>query len=315
VLDIQRATKAPEDVEALRVAKHLVDRRLRLKCLRRVELSADEFCQYHAIVYALLKNNVCTDTFKIVKQQVIGWLRNNGDTRLENGALLSSFRSEGFDNLFGDADNWSHYCDYLEQPTTWGEHVTLFAACQVYNVSINLVTSHADDRRCRLLMTPLNSADSCGRMQLCLYANWHYDATCANNGGSGDTNVVGASTHGAFINVGGDGDNAHRSVESSGNADVASAPPGVLVDFNSGDNDDDSRDVERSASTNVAPPPSGTTADSSAATKQDDDLSTGSTTNNDRVAALLFGNMDPPVAQVGNRLFPNDEIASSVDDL
>jgi hypothetical protein len=68
----------------------------------------------------------------LVRSVVVQWLRKNGDLILPNGAKLKEFVND---------KSYTVYCDEMAKEGTWGDHLTLIAAAEVFGARIFILSS------------------------------------------------------------------------------------------------------------------------------------------------------------------------------
>ena len=72
-----------------------------------------------------------------VRHQLVAWLRDNATYVTLSGEPLSAFIDSG---------SWSQFCQRMSQPKEWGDHVVLFAAAEVYQSDIIIISSVLGDQ-------------------------------------------------------------------------------------------------------------------------------------------------------------------------
>lgn len=95
----------------------------------RREIPGDGNCQFYALSDQLT-NEIKHAPF--IRRTIITWLRVNADTLLDNGAKISEF-------AYGR--DWSAYLQDMSRNKSWGDHLTLIAASEIFNRSIVVVSS------------------------------------------------------------------------------------------------------------------------------------------------------------------------------
>jgi hypothetical protein len=104
-----------------------------------------------------------------IRAQCVAWLRHNAEMELENGAKLKEF---------GHTDEgWDHYCTLMSLSGTWGDHLTLVAAAELFHVRIVIVSSVIDESQAIIEIVPTASGKDPQNLDviyLCHYAEFHY---------------------------------------------------------------------------------------------------------------------------------------------
>ncbi|EGC30731.1 hypothetical protein DICPUDRAFT_157493 [Dictyostelium purpureum] len=93
------------------------------------DIPGDGNCQMHAIsdqIYGDLNHS------RYIRNIIVIWLRNNKGFKLSNGATLSDFVS---------AASWEEYCNNMSKNGTWGDHLTLVAAAEIFKTNITIISS------------------------------------------------------------------------------------------------------------------------------------------------------------------------------
>ena len=80
----------------------------------------------------MMQSCVCIDIVLEVRGLVAAWLRQNGNLVVGEGRTLASLVS---------AASWDAYCAWMASPSAWGDHVSMFAAAQLFQVHVRLVSS------------------------------------------------------------------------------------------------------------------------------------------------------------------------------
>jgi hypothetical protein len=104
-----------------------------------------------------------------IRAHCVAWLRLNAEMELENGAKLKEF---GYND-----DGWDHYCNLMSFSGTWGDHLTLVAAAELFHVRIVIVSSAADESQALIEIVPTSTGKAPQNLDvifLCHYAEFHY---------------------------------------------------------------------------------------------------------------------------------------------
>ncbi|EGC31870.1 hypothetical protein DICPUDRAFT_10755, partial [Dictyostelium purpureum] len=97
------------------------------------DIPGDGNCQMHALsdqIYGDLNHS-----FEI-RRAIATWLIKNKNLVLSNGAKLSQFAV---------TTNWNKYCNQMARRGTWGDHLTLLAAAEVFKSQITVISSVESD--------------------------------------------------------------------------------------------------------------------------------------------------------------------------
>ncbi|EGC28392.1 hypothetical protein DICPUDRAFT_160229 [Dictyostelium purpureum] len=92
-------------------------------------IPGDGNCQMYALsdqIFGDLKHS-----FEI-RRAIATWLIKNKNLTLKNGAKISQF---------AHTTNWNKYCNQMARRGTWGDHLTLIAAAEVYKSKITIISS------------------------------------------------------------------------------------------------------------------------------------------------------------------------------
>jgi len=155
------------------LAKKRLQDRLKLYGMeQRKEVPGDGNCQMHS-----LSDQLCGsfEYSRFIRRSVVSWLRANGDLKLENGALLKEFV---FDK------SWDQYCNEMAKDGIWGDHLTLIAACELFNIKVIIISSVPGDNYIIEINPELSQARRV--VMLSHYAEYHYgsvqhiDPNCRN---------------------------------------------------------------------------------------------------------------------------------------
>merc|ERR1712166_920720 len=82
---------------------------------------------------------------QIVRRQIVEFLEANGDKPMDDGSIgmaVTLMLAIGCETV----EEWQAYCDEMStENVTWGDEVTLVAACTLYRAQISIVSSLADE--------------------------------------------------------------------------------------------------------------------------------------------------------------------------
>ena len=93
--------------------------------LKEYEVLGDGSCQFRALAYELYGDQKC-----------------HADVRAVIVAYLED-RADDYSQFVND-ETWPEYLVRMSKQDTWGDHLTLQACSDVYNVQINLITSYEE---------------------------------------------------------------------------------------------------------------------------------------------------------------------------
>eukprot|EP01125_Pyxidicula_operculata_P022670 TRINITY_DN9490_c0_g1_i1.p1 TRINITY_DN9490_c0_g1~~TRINITY_DN9490_c0_g1_i1.p1 ORF type:complete len:495 (+),score=71.41 TRINITY_DN9490_c0_g1_i1:136-1620(+) len=98
------------------------------------EIMGDGNCQMYSLSDQLTGN---TSHHKFIRRELVAWLRDNKDLVLPNNAKLEDFVYN---------QTWDSYCDDMAKDCTWGDHLTLTAATEVFRIRIFILSSIPDSQ-------------------------------------------------------------------------------------------------------------------------------------------------------------------------
>lgn len=130
-------------------------------------ISGDGNCQF-ASVSNQLENFGVTVSHEILRQKSVAWLRLNGSYVLANGSKISDFLSM-------NETSWNKYCDGLAKPNAWGDHLSLIALSQLYQLRIVIISSVRSEDYITIV-TPLNASAQEKTLLLGHLHESHYDS-------------------------------------------------------------------------------------------------------------------------------------------
>jgi hypothetical protein len=139
--------------------RQLLRRRLEEKGLRENEIDGDGNCQFRAIADQLYSSS---DRYAEVRTDIVEHLR-------LNAPLYSGFVHD----IPYDA-----YIENMGRDGTWGDHVTLQAASNLYGLEIRVYTSY--DENWERVIRPTDGGNIRGVIQLSFYAELHYNSVYPN---------------------------------------------------------------------------------------------------------------------------------------
>jgi len=128
-------------------------------------IPGDGNCQFSSI------SDQITDSIKhapFIRRLIVHWLTVHADTVLENGAKLSEFSYD---------KEWKVYLNEMSKNGIWGDHLTLIAAAEIFNVSIVIISSVANDDNYLLEINPTiqhKGIPPVGKLMLSHLTEFHY---------------------------------------------------------------------------------------------------------------------------------------------
>ena len=134
--------------------RQLLRRRLDGLGLRENEVDGDGNCQFRAIADQLYGSS---DRYAEVRANIVEHIRSNS-------SRYSAFVPESYDA----------YIENMGRDGTWGDHVTLHAASNVYDLEIRVYTSY--DGNWEQVIRPTNNGNIRRAIQLSFYAELHYNS-------------------------------------------------------------------------------------------------------------------------------------------
>jgi hypothetical protein len=127
-------------------------------------------CQFRAVAAAMWDGD--ESRHSEIRSSVIDWLRENEKTEIDrSGTLVSSFLDTA------QHTSWIDYLNHQRLPNSWGDHLTLYGASNVYNVEIRVVSSVEALRDENAITTILPHGDRQPekRITLSLWHETHYN--------------------------------------------------------------------------------------------------------------------------------------------
>lgn len=135
----------------------------------------DGNCQMRAISDQI---NGDENQHKDVRSKIISWLNTNEKFAVddEGTATLGDFIDRD------QFPRWATYTSYMSRNGTWGDHITLLAAAEVYGVSIGII-SNVDDNGTGNYITSINprSKKSTKTINLSHWHEMHYNSLHPSN--------------------------------------------------------------------------------------------------------------------------------------
>ncbi|EGC35636.1 hypothetical protein DICPUDRAFT_78671 [Dictyostelium purpureum] len=153
----------PELTEVEKARKRLNERMELYQLMARREIPGDGNCQMHALsdqIYGNLNHS------RAIRKSIVSWLRKNKNLSLPNGARLSSFVST----------SWDRYCNNMAKNGTWGDHLTLIAAAEIFKTNISIISTAESEGNFVIEVTPSKKSDS--GILLSHFAEFHYGSLC-----------------------------------------------------------------------------------------------------------------------------------------
>jgi len=123
----------PSDPEDEPSPQESLDERLSLYGLKeKTAIKGDGNCQFSALADQLYND---PSAHAKVRKMVVNWLRENRNYTLPNGTrIIDYLQTERF-------PEWKDFGDYMEQDKVWGDHFTLIAASELFQIKIVVVSS------------------------------------------------------------------------------------------------------------------------------------------------------------------------------
>ena len=138
--------------------RQLLRRRLFWRGLRENEVDGDGNCQFRAIADQLYGS---PDRYAEVRANIVEHLRSNS-------SRYSAFVPDSYDT----------YIENMGRDGTWGDHLTLQAASNVYGLEIRVYTSY--DGNWERVIRPTDDGNIRRAIQLSFYAELHYNSVYPN---------------------------------------------------------------------------------------------------------------------------------------
>jgi len=96
-------------------------------------IPGDGNCQMHSLSDQLCGN---LKHHAHIRRRLVSWLRANSKLELPNGATLDQFAND---------QSWDDYCNSMLKLGTWGDHLTMMAAAEVFKTKIVIISSVPGD--------------------------------------------------------------------------------------------------------------------------------------------------------------------------
>lgn len=98
----------------------------------KTSIVGDGNCQFRAIADQLYDNQ---DLHYAIRRKVVEWLYKNRDFPIDDHTRLQDFLET---DCYRD---WDSYCNYLAQDASWGDHITLVAAAEIFRITICVIST------------------------------------------------------------------------------------------------------------------------------------------------------------------------------
>ncbi|EGC32161.1 hypothetical protein DICPUDRAFT_38762 [Dictyostelium purpureum] len=124
-------------------------------------IPGDGNCQMHALsdqIYGDLNHSM------EIRIAIVTWLIKNKNLTLSNGAKLYQF---------ANATSWYKYCIQMARKGTWGDHLTLLAAAEIFKSKITVISSVESNSSFFIEITP-RSVENSRVIILSHHAEQHY---------------------------------------------------------------------------------------------------------------------------------------------
>ncbi|EGC38685.1 hypothetical protein DICPUDRAFT_148621 [Dictyostelium purpureum] len=155
----------PRNLSESQMAEIRLNERIQLYGLMiRREIPGDGNCQMHSLsdqIYGDLDHST------LIRNVIINWLRINRGFKLPNGAALSDFVYDA---------SWEEYCNNMSKNGTWGDHLTLVAAAEIFKTNITILSSVASQTGFFIEIKPKIKSDS--YILLSHISEYHYGSLC-----------------------------------------------------------------------------------------------------------------------------------------
>jgi len=127
------AASTEDDITWYNKQQQILRERIELLGLKeKTPIEGDGNCQFASICDQLFDD---PSRHPQLRELIVEWLRKNPDFRLENGSRLRDF-------LETDRyENWDLYCDDMAHKGVWGDNLTLFAASNMLDLKIVVVST------------------------------------------------------------------------------------------------------------------------------------------------------------------------------
>ncbi|EGC29451.1 hypothetical protein DICPUDRAFT_84523 [Dictyostelium purpureum] len=155
----------PPQLSEVEKAHKRLNKRLELyQLMERREIPGDGNCQMHALSDQLYGN---LNHSRAIRNIIVTWLRKNRGFSLSNGATLSEFVT---------TTSWDQYCNNMSKNGTWGDHLTLVAAAEIFRINISIISSVETQSNFVTEITPSKKSDH--GILLSHFAEFHYGSLC-----------------------------------------------------------------------------------------------------------------------------------------
>ncbi|EGC37812.1 hypothetical protein DICPUDRAFT_149557 [Dictyostelium purpureum] len=139
--------QSPQLSEVEKAHKRLNKRLELYQLMERREIPGDGNCQMHALSDQLYGN---LNHSRAIRNIIVTWLRKNRGFSLSNGATLSEFVT---------TTSWDEYCNNMSKNGTWGDHLTLVAAAEIFRINISIISSVETQSNFVTEITPSKKSD------------------------------------------------------------------------------------------------------------------------------------------------------------
>lgn len=164
-ISINNNNHCSTDDMSLLSAKERLRYRLELYDLVERPVPGDGNCQFYSLSDQLYGSlGYASD----IRAKIVQWLQAHQELQLENGAKLSDFVT---------TNTWEEYCSMMSKVGTWGDHLTLVAAAELFGVCITIVSS-VDDQNFVMEIRP-SVVLSQKVLLLSHYAEFHFGSLTA----------------------------------------------------------------------------------------------------------------------------------------
>eukprot|EP00010_Vexillifera_abyssalis_P002885 CAMPEP_0201551818 /NCGR_PEP_ID=MMETSP0173_2-20130828/10524_1 /ASSEMBLY_ACC=CAM_ASM_000268 /TAXON_ID=218659 /ORGANISM="Vexillifera sp., Strain DIVA3 564/2" /LENGTH=452 /DNA_ID=CAMNT_0047962163 /DNA_START=28 /DNA_END=1386 /DNA_ORIENTATION=+ len=130
VLFMSKVEAAKKGWDKTPVDKQRLKDRLELFGFEERPTKGDGNCQFYAVSDQLFDDDRHAGS---IRANAVKWLRMNGDWNPNN--------SDHGELKYFAGESWNTYCNRMSRDRQWGDHLTLIAIAEVYNVSIRIISS------------------------------------------------------------------------------------------------------------------------------------------------------------------------------
>jgi len=131
------------------------------------QVAPDGNCLFRAISHQMYGTE---EKYKSVRSEIVSWLKNNENFPVdEDGTILKDFLET---DVYG---NWNRYCQYMSRDSTWGDHIALIAAAEVFKSKIQIQSTVPSEENTWIVIEP-KKAKAEKTLWLKHYHELHYNS-------------------------------------------------------------------------------------------------------------------------------------------